>query len=163
MRILVAVEDKLFGEAIADFVSKHEWPVDTELKIIHVVEPIYVNTLSGYPSELVANFHEERMRAAKSLVMGIGTRIKTQNQSIALKEDVLEGRAKELIVDTARDWQADMIIVGSHGRSGIGQFFLGSVSMSVLSASPCSVMVVKLPKAAESESEPKSKEALKSR
>lgn len=162
MKILVAVEDKVFGDAIVDFVSNHEWPHDSEIKIVHVVEPVFVNALSGYPSDLIANFEEERIRAAKSLILGLGTNIRTKLPNIGLREEVLNGRPKEVILDLAASWPADLIVVGSHGRSGIGQFFLGSVSMSILSAAPCSVMVVKLPKKTEKESEAAGKEVIKS-
>lgn len=146
MRIIVAVEDKVFGEAIADFVANHEWPEGSEILVLHVLEPIFVKPLGGYPTELIKSLNEERSRAAKSLVLGVGTAISTKYPQLSLKEEIVEGHAKDLIVNRAKDWPADLIVVGSHGRSGIGQFFLGSVSMSVLSAAPCSVMVVKLNK-----------------
>ena len=42
----------------------------------------------------------------------------------------------------ANSWQADMIIVGNRGRSGLSEFFLGSVSNYVMHHAPCSVLVV---------------------
>lgn len=146
MKIIVAVEDKLFGESIADFVANHEWPEGSEVLVLHVLELIFVKPLAGYPTELIRNLHEERMRAAKSLVLGVGTTISTRLPGIKMHEEIVDGHAKDVIINRAKDWPADLIVLGSHGRSGIGQFFLGSVSMSVLSASPCSVMVVKLKK-----------------
>lgn len=151
MKVLVAVEDKIFGKAIAEFVKDHQWPENTEIRLIHVLEPIYVGIMTGYPSELIANLKEERMRAAKSLLMSVGTEIRTALPRIALKEEVLEGPPKELIVDSACQWPAELIVLGSHGKSGLSRFFLGSVSMSVLSAAPCSVMIVKLNQQNESE------------
>lgn len=163
MKILVAIEDKLFGEAIAEFVGNHEWPDNSELRIVHVIEPIFVKPLSGYPSDLIQNLNEERLRAGKSLVLSIGTIIRSKLPSIAMKEEVVEGHPKDVLINNAREWQADLIVLGSHGRSGIGQFFLGSTSMSVLSAAPCSVMVVKLPKDASHEAPSAgTKEVLKS-
>lgn len=166
MKIIVAIEDKLFGEAIADFVANHEWPEGSEILIMHVVEPVFVKPMSGYPTELVRSFNEERLRAAKSLVLSIGTKIRTALPHISMKEEIVDGHPKEVLINRAKEWPADLMIVGSHGRTGIGQFFLGSVSMSVLSASPCSVMVVKLPKTDSSVHEKEmagDKEVLKSR
>jgi nucleotide-binding universal stress UspA family protein len=153
MKIIVAVEDKLFGEAIADFVANHEWPEGSEISVLHVLEPIFVKPLAGYPTELIKSLNEERSRAAKSLVLSVGTAISTKYPHVTVREEILEGHAKDIIVNRAKDWPADLIVVGSHGRSGIGQFFLGSVSMSVLSAAPCSVMVVKLNKKQEETAE----------
>lgn len=164
MKVLVAVEDKLFGEAIADFVANHEWPQGSELRILHVVESLHIAPLSGYPSELSRSLNEERMRAGKSLVLQIGTKIRSKLPTISMKEEIVEGHPKDVIMNTAKEWPADLIVLGSHGKSGIGQFFLGSVSMSVLSAAPCSVMVVKLPaREKEAPAEPSDKEVLKSR
>jgi nucleotide-binding universal stress UspA family protein len=43
----------------------------------------------------------------------------------------------------AEDWHADLIVVGSHGRSAIGRLFLGSVSKQVATEAPCSVLVAR--------------------
>lgn len=151
MKILVAVEDKSFGEAIADFVASHNWADDLHFKILHVVEPIHVPAFHGYPTELMASLNEERARSAKSLTMAIGTLIQKRLPSAQIEEVVEEGSPKTRIVQLAEDWPADLLVVGSHGRTGFGRFLLGSVSLSVLSAAPCSVMIVKQPKAAEQE------------
>jgi nucleotide-binding universal stress UspA family protein len=147
MKILIAIEDEIFGEAIAHFVAAHAWPANSEMRLIHVMEPIHVNLLSGYPSELIHSVNEERQRAARSLLLKVGTEIAKKISGVQLKELVLEGHPKDIILDQASEWPADLIVLGSHGRSGMGQFLLGSVSLSIMSAAPCSLMVVKLPKA----------------
>ncbi len=47
------------------------------------------------------------------------------------------------ILDVANEWHADMIILGSHGRSGLGRFLLGSVSDGVVRHAHCSVEVIR--------------------
>jgi nucleotide-binding universal stress UspA family protein len=47
------------------------------------------------------------------------------------------------IVDEAREWSADLIVVGSHGYTGVKRFILGSVALSVVGHAPCSVEVVR--------------------
>lgn len=46
-----------------------------------------------------------------------------------------------ILIQRAESWPADLVLVGSHGRSAISRFFLGSVSQNVLSHSPCSVRI----------------------
>lgn len=146
MKVLIAVEDKYYGEAIAQFLCHYQkWGSDAEFRIIHVVEPLYLGGISGYPNEVLNSYVEERHRAGNNLVTNIGTKIKAAYASAKITEDVLDGHPKEVIIETAGDWSADVIVVGSHGRSGISRFLLGSVSMSVLSAAPCSVLIVKVP------------------
>ena len=46
------------------------------------------------------------------------------------------------ITDLAKSWDADLIVIGSHGRKGIGELILGSVSNYVSHHVPCSVLLV---------------------
>jgi universal stress protein A len=55
------------------------------------------------------------------------------------------GDIREKIIDRASDWGADLIVVGSHGRSGIQRFLLGSVAEFVARNAHCSVEIVRTP------------------
>jgi len=74
---------------------------------------------------------ELRQFAAEATAQGIKTEF-TQTA----------GDPGRVICDIASSWQADMIIVGNRGRSGLSEFFLGSVSNYVMHHAPCSVLVV---------------------
>jgi nucleotide-binding universal stress UspA family protein len=52
--------------------------------------------------------------------------------------------ANEIITDIARKHSIDLIVVGSHGRTGLKRLLMGSVTESVIAHSPCPVLVVKL-------------------
>jgi nucleotide-binding universal stress UspA family protein len=56
---------------------------------------------------------------------------------------VRDGDARSVIIDEATEWDADLIVVGSHGYTGIKRLLLGSVAQSVVSHAPCSVEVVR--------------------
>jgi hypothetical protein len=56
---------------------------------------------------------------------------------------VLTGTPAWELIDAANDWKADLVVVGSQGRSAIGRFFLGSVSQKVAEIANCSVRVVR--------------------
>ncbi|MCB1025610.1 MAG: universal stress protein [Acidobacteria bacterium] len=53
------------------------------------------------------------------------------------------------IVEKAKRWNADLIIVGSHGRGFWGRVMLGSISDSLVHHAPCSVLVVRKPETKE--------------
>lgn len=58
---------------------------------------------------------------------------------------VRSGNPKELILEEAKEWNADLIVVGSHGRRGFRRFLLGSVSEAVAMKAHCSVVVLRSP------------------
>jgi nucleotide-binding universal stress UspA family protein len=64
---------------------------------------------------------------------------------------------RHAIVQAAREWPADLIVIGSHGRRGVDRLLIGSVAESVVRHAPCSVDIVRTPVAAAD------REALQSR
>jgi nucleotide-binding universal stress UspA family protein len=147
MKILVAVEDKMFGDALVDFISHHMWADDTQFKIVHVVEPVFIGNLaSAYSAELLTNLIDEKEKLGKELVGYVSQAVKKACPNNTIEEVVIHGLPKEEILNTANEWPADLIIMGSHGRTGIDKFLMGSVSMAVLSHAPCSTCVVRLSK-----------------
>jgi universal stress protein A len=56
---------------------------------------------------------------------------------------VVSGPPHEVIVRTARSKRADLLVVGTHGRTGLGRFFLGSVAARVVASAPCPVLTVR--------------------
>jgi len=57
--------------------------------------------------------------------------------------EVLSGYPKAKIVDEAKKWGADLVVVGSHGRRGVERILLGSVSEAVALHADCSVEVIR--------------------
>jgi nucleotide-binding universal stress UspA family protein len=55
---------------------------------------------------------------------------------------VLTGNPDEAITEAARDLDCDLVIMGTHGRTGVSRFFLGSVASRVISTAPCPVMTI---------------------
>ena len=72
--------------------------------------------------------------------------IRPTNPDIAVRHVFLEGDPAEEIVRYGRDTGMDLIVMGTHGRTGLERLLLGSVAEKVLRDAACSVLVVKLPK-----------------
>jgi nucleotide-binding universal stress UspA family protein len=53
------------------------------------------------------------------------------------------GDARDIIIHTAEEVAADLIVMGTHGRRGVGRALLGSVAESVLRTSPCPVLTIR--------------------
>jgi universal stress protein A len=63
--------------------------------------------------------------------------------AVKAKSIVLMGIPADVIVRTARTRRADLIVMGTHGRSGFSRFLLGSVASRVVATSPCPVLTVR--------------------
>jgi nucleotide-binding universal stress UspA family protein len=72
--------------------------------------------------------------------------IRPTNTGIPVRHVILEGDPAEEIVRYGRDAGMDLIVMGTHGRTGVERLLLGSVAERVLRDASCSVLVVKLPK-----------------
>ena len=78
---------------------------------------------------------------AEQVVQRIVEHMKSEN--IDAEGMVLDGRPDELIVAVAKERNADLIVTGSHGRTGIERVLLGSTTERILNETTCAVLVVK--------------------
>ena len=154
MKILLAVDGSPCSKLAIDSIATRVWPTETLFKVITVLEPFHPE-LAGWHSgyvPLAIEAQQERLDEANTLVEETAARLsqclKAEESQFSasskpIAAEVLEGNGKERIVECAREWHADMIVMGSHGRQGIEKLFLGSVSQAVLTEAPCSVEIVK--------------------
>ena len=103
----------------------------TLLHAIHIPEAAEVN-LAAYMDKI-------RSEADQSMA----SRLKrVQDAGITADGLSVVGAPSQTIVDTARDKQADLIVMGTHGRTGLRHMLIGSVAERVVRLTPCPVMVV---------------------
>lgn len=158
MRILVAIDGSEHGDAVVDAISQRRLTANSEVRIISVVAPYLPATylpyggggvdMSGY--EQIENNAREQ---AQAVVDKAATRISAidDNRKLSVTTKVLVGSPKELILEEAEAFGADLIIVGSHGHGMVERFLLGSVSQAVALHASCSVEIVRSPKAQANE------------
>lgn len=113
-----------------------------ELIILHVLAPVIPVVGEGYiaPQTYEAIDTAARQSARKKLDALVGRARKAGVRARAL---VLEGTAHERVVSAARAQRVDLIVMGTHGRSGLARLFIGSVANRVVSAARCPVMTVR--------------------
>ena len=144
MKVLLAVDGSSFSETAATSVASRPWPPRSEVKIITVIEPLrfYVTeppTLpDGYWDEL-----EKSLRQQAGNAIERATEKFAGTQGPAVSSEILNGVPKEVIVEKAEAWGADLIVMGSHGYTGLKRMFLGSVSHAVMTHATCSVEIVR--------------------
>ncbi len=140
MRLLLAMDDSKHSQAAMQFVASHFNPQKTAVRVVHVVQP-----LSSAPAPQIAAGYapeaEADVKLGKKFTEGV-TQILSA-EGFRAEAAVSVGEARETIVQTAAEWPADLIVVGSHGRQGIERLLIGSVAEFVVRHAPCSVLVVR--------------------
>ena len=84
---------------------------------------------------------KELIRQATEVVVGVAETLRAAGHDV--ETAVREGDPRSVIVDQAEEWSADLIVMGSHGYTGLKRLLLGSVAQHVVSHAPCSVEVVR--------------------
>jgi nucleotide-binding universal stress UspA family protein len=113
------------------------------LSVIHTRMPALAD-----PELMIAAAHIEAVAADRERAP---TRVRRAVEGLAgtpgvsVTSKVAEGHPADTILDEAERWQADLIVVGSHGFGPVKRRLLGSVSQAVALHAPCSVEIVRCP------------------
>ncbi|MBY0356787.1 MAG: universal stress protein [Candidatus Obscuribacterales bacterium] len=156
-KYLIALDDSECASTTLDEILRRKWPEKAFFRVICVVEPLPFQAYSGLGpwedtsstefAELVEKTYESERQVAQKIVDNAVQKLSEKFKTADISSDVLDGRAKECIVNYAREWPADLLIMGSHGRRGFAEFVIGSVSKASALHAPCSVLVVRPPEA----------------
>lgn len=112
------------------------------LLVVHVIEPTpYVAGGEFGGAEIYMKLEDATKRNAQSSMSKLMQRLK--KLQIKAESLLLRGAAHEQIVKAAKSKKADMIVIGTHGRTGLSKLFLGSVAGKVVSLATCPVMTVR--------------------
>jgi nucleotide-binding universal stress UspA family protein len=132
MKILIALDCSTYADEIISVLSKRIWKPDTQLFLISVINPSHI-----------AQAREEYLHEARTILNAREAQLKSAFPLLEIKAEILEGPADATIISVATEWQADLIVIGSHGDAGHRPASIGSVAASVVNKSPCSVEIVK--------------------
>lgn len=143
MKILIGIDDSPCSRAAMGFVRKSPWAAKAQFIVLSAVRPPVLAYSEIYvpPAATVEELVQEQKVAHQELVSGAERELR--EAGLASEARVLVGDPREAIVDTAREEGVDLVVVGSHGRSGISKLLMGSVASHVVTHAPCSVLVVK--------------------
>jgi nucleotide-binding universal stress UspA family protein len=145
MKTLLAIDDSNFSEAALQAVIAQNHSKDTEVQVLHVVEPpslLVARGMVGYDASLDAVWDQET-KQAQTLVTKAAEALSARGfKAIGV---VKQGDPKSMIIDVATEWNADLIVLGSHGRKGFDRFLMGSVTEATVRHAVCSVEVVRIP------------------
>ncbi|MBX3137503.1 universal stress protein [Candidatus Obscuribacterales bacterium] len=146
MKVMLAVDQSDCSNMAVESVLKRKWPQDTKFEVMSVFEPLAMTCVgwnAAYMPVTMIDTEQELLKLRKEFVHE-----KVQElEKVFGKENVTccirEGAVWPGIIERANEWGADLIVVGSHGRSGISKFFLGSTAEAIAGHAGCSVEIVK--------------------
>jgi nucleotide-binding universal stress UspA family protein len=141
MRILLATDGSEHSAAAARSVASRPWPEGTEVKVVCSVKVIVPAADPWFAAGDARPLLEEHSRQAREYLEA-GEKM-MREAGLNVSSAVLTDGAKASIVDEARDWGADLVVLGSHGRHGLNRILMGSVSEAVAMHAPCSVDVIR--------------------
>ncbi|MGA8269961.1 MAG: universal stress protein [Candidatus Sulfotelmatobacter sp.] len=150
MKVLVATDGSPCSVSAVTSIAMRTWPAKTEFKIASVVELLIPENESAactlasvYPPQLLERLLNDAGDRAKNALAEGRTILERAGLSVSESMPAPFGDPRSVILDEARAWGADLIVVGSHGRHGIDRVLMGSVSESVALHAHCSVEVVR--------------------
>jgi nucleotide-binding universal stress UspA family protein len=147
MKIVLAVDGSRCSEAAIKEVARRPWPIDSQLRIISVIEPVASLTSEPWiPSaESLAEVEVAQRADAEKTLSQAAEKLRTVNghSQLNITKYILTGSPKRIIVEEAERWGADLIVVGSHGYRSWERMLLGSVSQAVAMHAECSVEIVR--------------------
>lgn len=114
----------------------------SELLVLHVLAPVIPMVGDGYVSP---GIYEEIEATARGQARQHLDRLvaKAKKAGVRAKGLLMEGLPHEQITRAARSKRVDLVVIGTHGRTGLAKFFLGSVAGRVVSIAPCPVLTVR--------------------
>jgi nucleotide-binding universal stress UspA family protein len=135
-RILVAIDGSEFAAHALEVASSLATAVGAQLGLVHVIDPTLVGSETGVPADQLWAI----LRAdGKALLETAASATPAHPHCWKF---LREGAPSTEIVGSARKWPADLIVIGTHGRSGLTRLVFGSTAEGVTRHAPCPVLVV---------------------
>jgi nucleotide-binding universal stress UspA family protein len=155
MRVLVAYDGSQCADAALDDLTHAGLPKKGEALVMSVAEvwlpppPPSAYEIVGTSSSSLPGLQRKYMagsqavKDADEIAAKAAERIQTNFPNWKVKHESVWGSPGWELFSKAEEWQADLIVAGSHGRNMLGRFFLGSISQWLLNEARCSVRVAR--------------------
>ncbi len=133
------------SDSLVEEVIKLTKAQNSNVRIIHVIDESFIN-YGGPPFDyvsIIASWREDSEKLLNSAAKKIISQSPTKVDTLVLELKPLQGRVAEVIVEAAKEWPADLLVIGTHGRRGFSRFFLGSVAENIVRIAATPVLLVR--------------------
>jgi len=146
LRIVLATDGSPCSDRAVQSVAMRPWPAGSQIEVVSVVH----TRMPAFPDVelMIEAAHLEALAADRERAPARVQRAilcLTEEHTASVTGKVLEGDPRDAILEEAERWQADLIVVGSHGFGPTKRRLLGSVSQAIALHAPCSVEIVRCP------------------
>jgi nucleotide-binding universal stress UspA family protein len=142
MKILIAYDGSNCADAVLDDLKRAGLPREAQAIVLSVAE-LWLPPPSS--REFLEPGWTERPPGGEKEALALAKRacehIKLKFPAWEVEAESVSGSPAREVIDKAEKWQSDLIVIGSHGRTALGRFLLGSVSQKVVNEAHCSVRV----------------------
>jgi universal stress protein A len=142
-RILVPIDFSKDSLDALTYATQFAAALNAELALLHVVEPIYYAAPTDvYTANAnIALLLEQQRQVAETQLGRIASSLEKKGRRV--RAAIKTGAASKVIVDSAKKDGVDLIIMATHGRTGLAHMFLGSVAEKVVRTATCPVLTVR--------------------
>src|SRR5437762_8567268 len=138
MNILLPVDGSPESAAAVQAVATRPWPRGSNLRILSVIQNVGPPPVGEFMVPAAADFDAlNRQQTAQAESVTSETEASLKSTGLPVETKVRNGEAGDTIIDEATEWPADLIVMGTHGYTGLKKLMLGSVAQSVVSHAPC--------------------------
>jgi nucleotide-binding universal stress UspA family protein len=141
-RIVVPVDFSQTSLRALDYAVQLSRRLDARLTVVHVVEPVHypmAGDLVGLGLDL-STVYTEIERAARTRLTKLAAKLEARR--IVVRSLLTHGTPHYVIVESAKKLKADLIIMSTHGRTGLSHVLMGSVAERVVRLAECPVLTV---------------------
>ena len=144
MKILIAYDGSPDAEMAVDEMAARPWPKGSQIRLVTIVEPPLGTPPPNFEfyGAMIVGVEDSLRREASERIQKAVDKFK-ERSDLEIGHEVREGSPKSALLEAIREWAADLVVVGSHGRTRLERLFLGSVSHALVTHAPCSVEVVR--------------------
>lgn len=135
-KILIALDNGTSAERVAEHGFKLGRQLNAEIALLSVVDTRHMLTAGAVSVKDIADITKDEFRNLHSIIKNKFS----PEQPVAAF--IKEGNPYEMILESAGHWQADMIVMGTHGRTGLSHLLLGSVAEKVIRHSKKQVLII---------------------
>jgi len=145
VRVLLATDGGPAAEVARAAVHAIEWPGGTRIRVLGVLDGTVPFLGAPPPHAVLAPEQTAVVDAARTEAQGTLEAVATTllEPEIEVEWQLVQGRAANRIVDAARAWPADLIVLGNRGRRAAEYVIRGSIGMDVVQQAPCPVLLAR--------------------